>query len=144
MTNKTPSGTEKYHESFEPESSKTTKMFFFLSFFLHSSSDGLARHYVNFSRMKQRHFIWSSVQPHRFCIISKSCKALVATHSKTAASTLGHHVLHLYMCMRTSGSPSNDLKFITQDQRIRNTFGVCVLAWAWNRITGVCVVLSIE
>ena len=36
MTNKTPSGAEKYHESFEPESSKTTKMFFFLSFFLSS------------------------------------------------------------------------------------------------------------
>jgi len=34
MTNKTPSGAEKRHESTEPESSKTVKMFFFLlSFF---------------------------------------------------------------------------------------------------------------
>jgi len=31
-----------------------------------------------------------------FCITSKYHKALVATHSKTTASTLGHHFLHLY------------------------------------------------
>jgi len=31
MTNKTPSGTEKHHESTEPESSKMTKMFSFFS-----------------------------------------------------------------------------------------------------------------
>jgi len=33
MTNKTLSGAEKHHESTEPGSSKTVKMFFFLSFF---------------------------------------------------------------------------------------------------------------
>ena len=33
MTNNTPSGTKKHHESTEPESHETAKMFFFLSFF---------------------------------------------------------------------------------------------------------------
>ena len=45
MTNKTPSGAEKHHESSEPESSKTAKMFFFLLL----SSDGLAKYCVNLS-----------------------------------------------------------------------------------------------
>ena len=45
MTNKTPSGAEKHHESSKPESSKVAKMFFFLL-----SSDGLAQYCVNLSR----------------------------------------------------------------------------------------------
>jgi len=34
MINKIPSGAEKHHESTEPESAKTTKLFFFFLFFL--------------------------------------------------------------------------------------------------------------
>jgi len=46
MTNKTPNGAEKYHESTEPESTKTTKLFFFLLL----SSDRLAQYCINLSR----------------------------------------------------------------------------------------------
>ena len=46
LTNKTPSGAEKHHESTQPNSSKTAKLFFF--FLL--SSDGLAQYCVNLSR----------------------------------------------------------------------------------------------
>ena len=39
LTNKTPSGAEKHHESTQPNSSKTAKLFFFfLSFFRRASS----------------------------------------------------------------------------------------------------------
>jgi len=48
MTNKTPNGTRKLHESTQPNSSKTAKLFFFFFFFL--SSDGLAQCCVNLSR----------------------------------------------------------------------------------------------
>jgi len=44
MTNKTPSGTKKRHESTKPE---MAKMLFFFFFFL--SSDGLAQYCVNLS-----------------------------------------------------------------------------------------------
>jgi len=103
MTNKTPSGAEKYHESTKPESSKTAKMFFLLP----SSSDRLAQYCMNsqwFIHETEAFYTEQCTTP-CFCITSKSCKALVATHSKTMASTLGRHFLHLYVCMRTSGSP---------------------------------------
>jgi len=50
MTNKTPSGAEKHHESTEPESTKMIKLFFFLLLLLLLSSDGLAQYCINLSR----------------------------------------------------------------------------------------------
>ena len=94
MTNKTPSGAEKHHESNEPESSKMTIMFFFLSFFffIRRASSILLVVYAQNSSILYR----AVHNPITFCITSKYRKALVATHSKTMASTLGHHFLHLY------------------------------------------------
>jgi len=98
MTNKPPSSTRKHRKSTKPGTQKT--FFFFLSFLL-SSSDKLARGCVTLSRWFTHHLIQSSAQPHHFLTTLKSHQALATTHSKTMASSLGHHFLHLYTCMCT-------------------------------------------
>ena len=75
--------------------------------------------------MKQQQFIRSSAQPHRLCIILKSQKALVATHSKTMASTLGRHFLDLCIRMRTSGSLSNNPNLLLKIAELETQL-VCV------------------
>jgi len=47
MINKIPSGAEKHHESTEPESAKTTKLFFFLFFFSFFLQTVLVQYCVN-------------------------------------------------------------------------------------------------
>ena len=49
--------------------------------------------------------------------------ARARSHLLKGYGTLGRHFLYLYIRMRTSGSPSNDPKLITQDRWIRNAVG---------------------
>jgi len=74
-------------------------MFFFLSssfFFFRLASSILHKLLTGFMH-KTACFSYGEVHnPIAFCITSKYHKELVATHSKTMASTLGHHFLHLY------------------------------------------------
>jgi len=56
----------------------------------------MAQYCVNLAQLLMQNFIWSSEQPHCFFTTSKSCMALVNTHSKTMASSLGCHFLQLY------------------------------------------------
>jgi len=104
MTNKTPSGTEKHHESTESETPKRQNCFSSSSSSSFLSSDGLAQHCVNLScwlHTKQQHFILSSARPHCFLTTLKNGKALVATHLNTIVSNLGRHFLYFFLRMRT-------------------------------------------
>ena len=85
---KTPSGTEKHHESTEQESTKTPIVFLL-------SSDGLAQYCINLSRWFTHEAAFYTEQcttPSLFTT-SQSRKALVATHLRTTASNLGSHFL---------------------------------------------------
>jgi len=116
VTNKTPSGTEKHHESTEPESSKMAKMF---SFLLSSSSEWLAQHSVNFPQ-------WFTHETAPFC--TEQCTTPLFLHNIEVLQSAHSHSLNNYgfhfgvpfpslmQCMRTSGSPSNNLRLITQDR----------------------------
>jgi len=81
MTNKTPSGAEKHHENTEPESTKMTKLFFFLLLLL--SPDGLAQYCINLS-----------------CWFKHETVAFYTEQCMTP-SNLGRHYLYLYLRMRT-------------------------------------------
>ena len=87
---------EKHHESTEPESSETVKMFFF--FLL--SSDGLAQRCVNFSRWFTHEtaafYTEQCTTPSLLHNIEVSQGARSYLLKKTMASTLEHHFLHLY------------------------------------------------
>jgi len=90
---------KKASQSTKPRTHKTGQMFFFLlSFFL--SSDGVAQYCMNLSR-------WFTHETAAFC--REQCTtpslfhnfevSLVTTHSKTMASSLGHHFhSYLYAC----------------------------------------------
>jgi len=83
MTNKTPSGAEKHHESTEPESSKTVKMLFFLL----SSSDGLAQCCVNFSQ-------WFTHETAAFC--TEQCTTPLLLHNIEVSQGAHSHLLKNY------------------------------------------------
>ena len=72
MTSKTPSGTKRHHEGFQPESHRTV----FLS---SCSSDKLVQNHVTLYDsfdMKQQHFTLNSAPAHHFFTTSKSHEAL--------------------------------------------------------------------
>ena len=107
MANKTPSGARKHRKGTKPTTRKTGQMFFFLlSFFFLLlsflffllSSDGLAQYCMTPSRWFT-HETAAMHNPIAFFTTLKSHKALITTHSKTMASSLGHHFhSYLYAC----------------------------------------------
>ena len=102
MTNKTPSGARKHRKGTKPTTRKTAKcfsFFFLLSFlFFLLSSDGLAQYCMTPSRWFT-HETAAMHNPIAFFTTLKSRKALITTHSKTMASSLGHHFhSYLYAC----------------------------------------------
>ena len=99
MTNKTPSGARKHHESTKPGTRKRGKMFFFLL-----SLDGLAQYCVNLSRWFTHEtaafYTEQCITPslfHNFEVSQGACNH----HPKTMASSLRCHFLSSFIRMRT-------------------------------------------
>jgi len=94
MTNKTPSGARKHCKSTKQRTRKTKAKCF--------SSDRLAQYCMNLSRWfthKTAAFCTELCKPHYLFTTSKSREALVTTHSKTMASSLGRPFhSYLYAC----------------------------------------------
>jgi len=119
MTNKTPSGAEKHHESTEPESSKTAKCFQVLlsSFFFRRASSTL-RELLTVVYARSSSILYGAVHnPIALHNVEVLQGARMASHLlKNYGFHFGTPFSSFIRRMRTSGLPSNDPKLLTQDR----------------------------
>jgi len=94
---------------------------------------------VNLSHTKQQHFVRSSAQPHHFFTTLKSHEALVTSHSKTMALSLGRHFhSYLYACTLNDHLATKQ----TYYSKSLNTVVACTWQWIEEPVYALCCQLN--